>query len=250
MRLKFLRASVIGLAGIAVGIAVAQGWAPASTQAQAPTSTQAEASPTLEELRKAVASLRGGRIPRPTSYDALTREQKAYVNSILSGPRGDISGSLGIMMVSPGLGDLAQKAIAYARFAGREGYSTVPPKLSELAILMGARAWTAQYAWNAHERAGLNAGLSVEVVEAVKAGRRPTTMEKDVEAVYNFCNELLTTKQVSDATFEVAKRVLRGDQGVVDLVGTLGLYQMVAMLMVVDRMPLPPGVEPPLKPLK
>jgi 4-carboxymuconolactone decarboxylase len=221
----------------------------ALAMAQAPASSQPEPPPTIDELRKAVAALRGDRIKRPTSYDALTPQQKAYVASILSGPRGDISGSLGILMVSPGLGDLAQKAIAYGRFAGRPGYSVVPPKLSELAILMGARAWTAQYAWNAHERAGIRAGLSAEVVNAVKAGRRPAAMDKDVEAVYNFVSELLTTKQVSDATFQTARAVLGGDQGIVDLTGTLGLYQMVAMLMVVDRMPLPPGVELPLEPL-
>ena len=241
MRFKILSASVFALACLAGGFVLARAQAPASVTAQPPT---------IDELRKAVASLRGGRIPRPTSYDALTPAQKAYVTGILSGPRGDISGSLGIMMVSPGLGDLTQRAIAYARFAGRDGYSTVPPKLSELAILIGARAWTAQYAWNAHEGAGLRAGLTADVVDAVKAGRRPARMEKDVEAVYNFCTELLAAKQVSDATFEAARSVLRGDQGIVDLVGTLGLYQMVAMLMVVDRMPLPPGVELPLKPLQ
>ncbi len=72
-------------------------------------------------------------------YDAMTADQKAFVKSVLSGPRPDISGSLGVMIASPVFADLAQKTIAYARFAGREGYSVVPPKLSELAIIMGAR---------------------------------------------------------------------------------------------------------------
>jgi 4-carboxymuconolactone decarboxylase len=220
-----------------------------AVSARFPASSQPETPPTIEELRAAVAALRGDRIERPTSYDELTPEQKAYVASILSGPRADISGSLGVLMVSPILGDLAQKTIAYARFAGRQGYSVVPPHLSELAILMGARAWTAQYAWNAHERASIRAGLSAQVVDAVKAGRRPTSMPGDVEAVYNFVDELLTRKEVRDATFQTAKAVLGGDQGIVDLTATLGIYQMVAMLMVVDRMPLPPGVEAPLKPL-
>jgi 4-carboxymuconolactone decarboxylase len=209
---------------------------------------QAEPPPTLEQLRRAVANLRGDRIKRPTSWDELTPQQQEYVKGILSGPRNDISGSLGVLIVSPELGEHAQRAIAYARFAGQPGYSTVPPKLSELAILMGARAWTAQYAWNAHERAGVRAGLPADVVAAIKVGKRPEKMERDVEAVYNFVEELLRTKQVGDATFAAARQVLGGDRGVVDLTATLGLYQTVAMLMVVDRMPLPAGVEP-LKPL-
>jgi 4-carboxymuconolactone decarboxylase len=217
----------------------------AGAAAQAP----AAKSPTIDELRKAVASLRSGRIPRPSSYDAMTAEQKAFVTSVLSGPRGDISGSLGVMIVSPAFADLAQKTIAYARFAGREGYSTVPPRLSELAILMGARAWNAHYAWYVHRRAAEQAGLPAAVIDAVRDGRQPGPMDRDVAAVYAFCNELLTRKQVSNATLQTARAVLGGDRGVVDLVGTLGMYQVVAMMMVVDEFPLPEGVKSELKPL-
>ena len=231
MRLKMFCAAVIGLSGMAAGYVMAQAQAPSTP-------------PTPEQLHQAVASLRGDRIWRPTSYDELTQEQKAFVNSILSGPRRGIDGSLGIMMVSPVMGDLAQKAIAYARFN-----PTVPPKLNELAILIGARTWSAQYAWYVHHRAALSAGLSPEVIDAVQVGKRPVAMAQDVEAVYNFSTELLTTKQVSDATFQAAKSVLGGDKGVVDLVGTLGFYQFVAMLMNVDRLPLPPNVKPELMPV-
>lgn len=237
MRLKILSALIIGFAGLALGFTVARAQAPRQP-------------PSIDELRKAVASLRGGRIPRPASYDAMTSDQKAFVTSVLSGPRGDISGSLGVMLVNPIFGDLAQKAIAYARFAGREGYSSVSPKLTELAIIMGARAWTAHYAWYVHRRAAQQAGLSTEVIEAIRDGRRPATMDRDVAAVYTFCNELLTTKQVSDATLQSARSVLGGDRGVMDLVATLGVYQLVAMTMVVDQFPLPEGVAPELKALK
>jgi hypothetical protein len=80
--------------------------------------------------------------------------------------------------------------------------------------------------------------------------RRPAKMDADVAAVYTFCNELLTTQQVSDATLKAARTVLGGDRGVVDLVGTLGVYQLVAMMMVVDQFPLPDGVAPELKALR
>jgi 4-carboxymuconolactone decarboxylase len=237
MRTKLVFACLIGVIGIGLGYTVGR--------AQAPTKA-----PSLDELRKAVASLHGGRIPRPTSYDSMTADQQAFVKSVLSGPRGDLSGSLGVMIVSPIFADLAQKTIAYARFAGREGYSVVPPKLTELAIIMGARAWTAHYAWYVHRRAAERAGLSTEVIDAIRDGRRPAKMDNDVAVVYDFCNELLTTKQVSDARLQAARKVLGGDRGIVDLVGTLGAYQLVAMMMVVDQFPLPEGVAPELKALK
>jgi 4-carboxymuconolactone decarboxylase len=237
MRHRIARSGAVALFVVVMTLADIRAQAPASAQAAKP-------APTLEELRRAVANMHGDRIKRPASYDEMTAEQKAFAQSILSGPRRGIDGSLGIMMPSPVMGDLAQKAIAYARFS-----SSVPPKLNELAILIGARAWTAQYAWYAHHRAALAAGLSAEVVDAVQAGKRPAAMTPDVEAVYNFCTELLTTKQLSDATLNAARNVLGGDKGVVDLVGTLGFYQFVAMLMNVDRLPMPPGVQPELKPI-
>ena len=238
MHLKSLCVSVIGLVSIVGGIVLAQ----------APASTQAQASPTLEQMRRTVSRLKGSRIETPSDYDRLTPEQKAYVASILTGPRSDISGPLGVMMVAPALGDLSQKAIAYARFAGREGFSTVPPKLNELAILLVAKHWSAEYVWNAHHQAGVRGGLTSEVVEAIRLGKRPAGMEKDVEAVYNFANEFLTTRQVSDATLQAAKTVLGGDRGVVDLVGTMGLYQISSMMVALDRTPLPNGVKPYLHP--
>lgn len=73
-------------------------------------------------------------------------------------------------------------------------------------------------------------------------------MQPDEEAVYNFATELLQTRQVSDRTFEAAKRVL-GERGVVDLISVMGWYGTVSMYLNVDRYPLPQGSQPELKPL-
>ena len=61
-------------------------------------------------------------------------------------------------------------------------------------------------------------------------------------AVYDFATELMATRQVSDATLRAARRVLKGDRGVVDLVDTMGLYQLTAMMVRVDQTPLAAGV--------
>ncbi len=204
----------------------------------------AQGPPAIEQLRGTVSRLRGNRIETPNDWDKLTPQQKKYAESILSGPRADISGPLGVMMVSPELGDLAQKAIAYSRFAGREGFSSVPPKLNELAILVVARHWSAEYVWNAHHNAAVRAGIAPEVVEAIRTGKRPGAMDKDVEAVYNFATEFITKREVSDDTLQAAKNVLGGDRGVVDLAGTMGLYQISSMMVALDQTPLPAGTKP------
>lgn len=239
MKLKHPRVNtnvlaLISVLVIAVAFAIAQG----------PTAAQREGPPTLDQLRQTVSRLRGNRIETPNDWDKLTSQQKKYVESILSGPRADISGPLGVMMVTPELGDLSQKAIAYARFAGREGFSSVAPKLNELAILVVAQHWSAEYVWNAHHTAAVRLGIPGEVVEAVRTGRRPGTMEKDVEAIYNFATEFITRREVSDATLQTARTVLGGDRGVVDLVGTMGLYQISSMMVALDQTPLPAGTKP------
>ena len=233
MRTFFLPTAVATLVA-AVGLAVGQ----------APATRTAGDAPTLDQMRRTVAGLKGNRIATPNDYDMLTAEQQAYVRSILSGPRASITGPLGVMMVSPTLGDLSQKAIAYARFAGQPGYSVVSPKLNELAILVVARHWSAEYVWNAHHAYGVRMGLPAALVEAIRVGGSPPRMEKDVEAVYNFATEFMTTRNVSGATLEAVKAVLGGDRGVVDLVGTMGLYQMSSMMVALDQTPLGRGTKP------
>src|SRR5205085_652065 len=112
-------------------------------------------------------------------------------------------------------GDLAQAFGAYTRF-----HSSVPHKLNELAILITARFWNSQYEWYAHHKYGLQAGLSAAVVDELAAGKRPAGMQPDEAIVYDFCHELLATREVSDATFKAAVDAF-GERGVVDLIGVM-----------------------------
>lgn len=187
--------------------------------------------------------LRGDRFP-PLTYDTMTPEQKAMVDHILSGERTSLGGPFNVLLRSPEMGDLAQKFGAEMRF-----HSSLPRRLNEFAILITGRYWTAQYEWYAHHRSALVAGLNPALIDAVANGKRPASMQPDEEAVYTFCTELLNTKQVSDAAFQAVKDKF-GERGVVDLTGVVGYYQLVSMLLNVDRYPMPPGVEPELKPLR
>ena len=187
--------------------------------------------------------LRGDRF-KPLTYEEMTPAQKTMIEHVLAGPRGGTDGPFNVQLRSPEMGDLGQQFGAATRFA-----TTVPRKLYELAIIITARHWTAQFEWLAHHRGALQAGLSPAVADAIAEGRRPAAMPPDEEAVYNFATELLETKQVSDSTFNAAKSLL-SERGVVDLINVMGWYGTVSMLLNVDRYPLPEGTQAELKPLK
>lgn len=184
--------------------------------------------------------LRGNRF-KPLTYDEMTPAQKTMVAHLLAGPRGGVNGPFNVLLRSPDIGDLGQEFGASTRFK-----SSLPQKLYELAILVTARYWTAQYEWQAHHRSALQAGLSPAIADAIAEGRRPAAMQKDEEAVYNFVSELLNTKQVSDTTFAAAKSAF-GERGVVDIIAVTGWYNIVSMMLNVDRYPLLEGTQPELK---
>ncbi len=186
--------------------------------------------------------LRGNRF-KPLKYDDMTPAQKTMVEHLIAGPRGGVNGPFNVLLRSPDVGDLGQEFGAATRFK-----SSLPQRLYELAILVTARHWTAQYEWQAHHRSALQAGLSAAICDAIAAGRRPASMQKDEEAVYNFVSELLSTKQVSDATFAAAKNAF-GERGVVDIIAVTGWYSTVSMMLNVDQYPVLDGTQPELKPL-
>jgi 4-carboxymuconolactone decarboxylase len=186
--------------------------------------------------------LRGDRF-KPLTYGELTPEQKTLADDVLAGDRGSLNGPYNVFLRSPEMGNLAQKFGAYTRF-----HSAVPKKLNEFAIIITARYWNSQYEWLAHRKYAADAGLGADTIEAVKNGKRPAAMKPDEEVVYNFCSELLDTRQVSDTNFEAAKSQL-GEKGLVDLIAVVGYYHLVAMMLNVDRYPLPEGAKPELQPL-
>jgi 4-carboxymuconolactone decarboxylase len=190
-------------------------------------------------------SLRRFKLLQP---EQLTEAQKQLAQNIRSGPRAGVAGSaanntvlgspFNVFLRSPEVGEPLQQVGSYIRFK-----SSLGAKLNEFAILITARHWGAQYEWHAHHRLALQAGLSPSIADDVAHHRKPQGMSVEEEAIYNFSHELHTQKQVSDATY---KAVLDrfGEQGVMDLIAVNGYYTLVAMVLNVDRTPVPGGALP------
>ena len=187
-------------------------------------------------------NLKGDRF-KPLTYDQMTPEQKKMIDDLLAGERTGTGGPFNVLLRSPEMGNLGQKMGAEMRF-----HAALPPNVRETVIILTARWWMAQYEWNAHKRAALQNGVSPAIVDAIATGKRPTGLDPQMEAAYNFVTELYKMRQVSDATFAAAKEKF-GEKGVVDIIGLTGWYNLVSEALDVDRYPLPDGAKPELKPL-
>jgi 4-carboxymuconolactone decarboxylase len=185
---------------------------------------------------------KAGRLP-PIPPEAMTPEQKRVAEGITGGPRGGLRGPFPAMLRSPEVADRFQRVGEYLRFN-----SSIPADLNELAILITAREWSAQYEWYAHHILAMKAGLPPAIAAAVAEGKRPEGMTEDQRIVWEFCTEMHRTKTVSDATYATTKARF-GERGIIDLIAVSGYYVAVGMTLNIAQVPLPPGVEPPLKPL-
>jgi 4-carboxymuconolactone decarboxylase len=164
-------------------------------------------------------------IPEEQTMNAA---QHAMMDAIRSGPRGKSvtpRGPFAVWLHAPEFGQLAQALGGHCRYK-----TAVPPRLSEFAILCTSRLWRAQYEWYAHAPIAERAGVKPQTIQDLRAGRMPKSAPKDERAIYDFIQELYKKKRVSERNY---KRVhaLFGDGGIVEFVGIVGYYAMVAMTL-------------------
>jgi 4-carboxymuconolactone decarboxylase len=177
---------------------------------------------------------RGNRF-RPLAYAELTPEQKTFADKELAAGRKPDTGPFNIYLRSPQVAELSRPYTEYLRFK-----APMPRKLKEIATMLTARYWGGSYVWYSHRQQALDAGLSPAFITAMAAGERPANMSADEATMFDFCTQLLTTRQVSDANFQ-AMVALVGERGIVETVANMGHYTGLTMLFVVDRYPVPPG---------
>ena len=179
----------------------------------------------------------------PIPAGAWTEEQRRHAQAIVDGPRGALVPPFVPLMRSPELMSHVARLGEYLRYRSALGL-----RLSEFAILLTARAWTQQVEWAIHAPIALREGIPAAVVDAVAEGRRPSDMSEAEAAVYDFCADLEQHRSVGDATWQRAIARL-GEQGVMDLVGIVGYYTLLSMVMNAANTPAPSSTAAPLPPL-
>jgi 4-carboxymuconolactone decarboxylase len=196
--------------------------------------------------------LRGDRF-HGLSYAEMTPEQRVMldhtVNSARSVTNTTANGPFNVLLRSPEIGDLSQALGNSIRFS-----SGLSGRLRELATLMAGRAWTSRYEWYAHTRYAKQEGLPDDVVAAIAAHRTPDLKRMPLEEAlaWRVTDELLYTRRLTDATYQEALAAL-GERRLVSTAIIAAYYELVSMILNVDRYPLPadapPGAAKALSPL-
>jgi 4-carboxymuconolactone decarboxylase len=164
---------------------------------------------------------------KPMTAEQLSPEQKAWADSISGPPRNAKFGNppYRAYIHSPELAKRLSALSDYLRWN-----TSLPPRLSEMAILITAREWTAQYEWFAHYPLAIKGGLDPAIAEAIANAKRPEGMKADETALYDLATELYRDKKVSDATYKAAFAQF-GERGIMDIIGIIGYYDLVSMTL-------------------
>jgi len=177
------------------------------------------------------------RISLPTP-DEMSPEQRRVYDKVVSGPRGKIQGPLRAALHNAELAERWQALGALLRYN-----TSLPPRLSELAILITGRACNSPFEWYAHRLEAEKAGIEPAIIEAILAETAIEGLADDDRAIVQYALELNRFNSVSDATYATALARF-GERAVVELTALVGYYTMVAMTLNAHEIPLPDGVAP------
>jgi 4-carboxymuconolactone decarboxylase len=170
----------------------------------------------------------------------MDEAQRKAAAALIAGPRGGVKGPFVALLRSPELMDRLQSVGEYLRFK-----SCLEARIVEFLTLVVSRDWVQQFEWCTHVPLALKAGLSQEVIDALRDGRRPPAMQPDEQAVYEVLDELSRTRGVSDATYDTAVKLF-GERGLIEVLGVAGYFTALSMAMNAVHTPPPPGTTIPL----
>ncbi|WP_316395249.1 carboxymuconolactone decarboxylase [Bradyrhizobium sp. 33ap4] len=177
----------------------------------------------------------------PLKAEELSPAQKAWADMISAPPRNAkfTAPPYRAYIRNPDLAPKLSNLSEYLRWN-----TSLPARLSEMAILITARHWTAQYEWSAHHPLAIKGGLDPKIADAIAKGTRPESMKDDEAALYDLGIALYRDKEVSDAVYKAALDKF-GERGITDIIAIMGYYDMVSMMLITMQAgPANNGVQP------
>ena len=169
------------------------------------------------------------------SPSEMSEDQKQTYDESIAGKRGAPPPPMMAWLNSPEMARHATRLGAVLRFE-----TSFPAKLSEIAILVTARHWTAHYEWYAHKRLALKGGMHPKIIEDIRNRRTPHFDDPRGQMIYDVAKSLHEGHGVSSALYDEAVKML-GERGLVEIIGLCGYYTMVSMTLNTFEFDLPQG---------
>ena len=164
------------------------------------------------------------RLPEVLDRNALP-EDKREIHDYLAKTRGAVRLPFSAFLNNPELTYRIAHVGSYIRFDG-----SLPDKTRELAILASAREMDARFEWAGHARLAKELGISDSTIDAIASRKAPAGLTEEEALPVRAAQQLLREHKVDDATFNAAREQF-GDAGVVELLGTIGYYSLMACVL-------------------
>src|ERR1700693_3555383 len=130
---------------------------------------------------------------REIAATEMNPAQKRVHDQIIAGARGRFGGPFQLLIRAPEICEHATQLGEHLRWG-----TSLPDRLSELAIITTARFWRAQYEWYAHAPLAAEAGVPGAAIEAIRTGGTPVFAAGDEALIYRVCNEIFRSQRLSD----------------------------------------------------
>lgn len=171
----------------------------------------------------------------PPAREALSSEEQSAFDHIL-GSRGHIGGPFTVLVRSPELGKRVSDVGSYVRFE-----SDLPANLRTIAVMCVARHFNCRFEWAGWTKQAREAGVSEEIITAIRERRHPDGLSPDEELVVSYGMQLLNAEhRVDQATYDAV--VARfGTKGAIDLTMTFGYFAMLSFTLNAFEVDVPEG---------
>jgi len=169
------------------------------------------------------------------SPDEMNADQKATYDEAVAGERGSAPAPMLAWLNSPEMARHATRLGETLRFN-----TMFPAKLSEIAILVTARHFTAHYEWWAHKRLALKGGMDVEIIDAIRDRRTPQFDDAKGAMIYEVAKSLHEGHGLSKGLYADAVKLL-SERGLVEIIGLCGYYTLVSLTLNTFEFGLPDG---------
>lgn len=176
---------------------------------------------------------------QPRSFDELTPEQQEQYQRIARArkPRADgqFGGPFDVWLLRP---EVARRAMSLGNYVWER--TSVGRRIVELAIIVTGRHWRSNVEWVAHARMAKEQGVSDDVIQAVFDRRMPDDAPEDEKLTIEVCRSLHETQ---DLPMELYGRAvaLWGEEGLMDIIQTIGFYTFVSMTLNAFNVPTGAG---------